>query len=459
MFRPHTLPGQISLMLIVLWLGCSSLLGDVLILKDGTRLEGQVKRNASGWTVTTSDGKTVEVSADRVKSIEVGSSPQKGSPEQAMSNLQSLRRSVENVPEIRQVLERYRRFIEQNKDTPAAAEALKDVAVWEDRQMRGLVKLGGKWVTAQERTGMASQALAVAEQARALVQAGRMTDGDQLLQQALDADPQCAPALYLRGVVQHAQNQLPASRKTFEAVAALISDHGPTLNNLAAILWRQNAIMPALNHYDQAMVAAPVNKDILDNVAEALASVPEEQRKNVIAQRTFRRFAEQDKRLQELMAAQGWYRWGATWIDRAAMERLKEIETEVNAKIAAANTEVENAQRKVNTLEGEIASIERTLKQIEAQSLYRDSEGRLVRVPYPPVYYELQNDHRKLSGDRSATLAKLTRLREDENKLRAQLPQPKFTGAHRVIGAEGTPMMVMPDETEASTQPATSQPE
>jgi hypothetical protein len=32
----------------------------------------------------------------------------------------------------------------------------------------------------------------------------------------------------------------------FEAVNGLITDHAPTLNNLGVILWRQNAIMPAL---------------------------------------------------------------------------------------------------------------------------------------------------------------------------------------------------------------------
>src|SRR6185295_5504729 len=115
---------------------------------------------------------------------------------------------------------------------------------------------------------------------------------DPLLTEAMENDPQCAPALYLRGVLQFQQNQLPAARKSFETVNTVIKDHAPTLNNLAVILSRQNAVMPSLNHYDQAITAAPVNKFILDNVAEALAMVPEDQRKNRVALTLFRKFTE-----------------------------------------------------------------------------------------------------------------------------------------------------------------------
>src|SRR5262249_48546470 len=154
------------------------------------------------------------------------------------------------------------------------------------------------------------------------------------------------------------------------------------LNNLAVILWRQNALMAALSHYDQAMLAAPVNKEILDNVAEALAGLADDQRKNVIAQRAFRRFAEQDKRLQEMMAAQGFYRWGATWVDRDAMQHLKDQEQQVNQKLAKANADADAARKQIDSLDHEIASTERSMRQIEAQALYRDGNGNLVRMPY-----------------------------------------------------------------------------
>jgi hypothetical protein len=75
--------------------GSSIALADIVTLNDGTKLEGDVKKTDRGWTITTSDGKTVEVAAYKVKSIQLGKGATgKGTPERAMSDLLSLRRSV-----------------------------------------------------------------------------------------------------------------------------------------------------------------------------------------------------------------------------------------------------------------------------------------------------------------------------------------------------------------------------
>jgi hypothetical protein len=48
-------------------------------------------------------------------------------------------------------------------------------------------------VTAEERSKMADHAQELAEQARELMQHGRLRDADPFVQQALDADPLCVP--------------------------------------------------------------------------------------------------------------------------------------------------------------------------------------------------------------------------------------------------------------------------
>ncbi|MBC8106202.1 MAG: tetratricopeptide repeat protein [Anaerolineae bacterium] len=434
----------ICIVFVVVMTSVSLALADIVILNDGTKLEGDVKKTDRGWTIATSDGKTIEVSADKVKSIQLGKDAAKGTPERATSDLMSLRRSVENLSDVKAVIDRFNRFIEQNKDTPAATEAQKDLAIWQDRADRGLVKLGNKWISPEERSQYADKALAIAAQARGYVEHGRLHDADPLIAEALENDPQCAPALYLRGVMQFQQNQLPPARKSFDAVNTVIKDHAPTLNNLAVILSRQNATMPSLNHYEQAITAAPVNKFILDNIAEALATVPEDQRKNRVAQLLFRKFTEQDTRLQEALAAQGLYRWGSTWVDRPEMDRLKEIEKQVNEKISKVKSEGEANEKRVNEIDGEIQSIERSLREIESQSIYRDPDGRLVRMPYPGIYYDLQTDRTKLQGERSSLAAKLNGARAEMKRLQNELPKPKFTGIQKLVGAEGTPVMLAP---------------
>jgi hypothetical protein len=431
----------------LLLLGGSIALADIVTLNDGTKLEGDVKKTDRGWVITTSDGKTIEVAADKVKSIQLGKGTgEKGTPERAMSDLLSLRRSVENVTDPNQAIERFKRFIESNKDTPAAAEATKDLATWQERVDRGLVKLGNRWISPDERTKYADKALELANQARGLVEHGRLHDAEPIINDALDNDPQCAPAVYLKGVLQFQQNQLPAARKSFELVNTLIKDHAPTLNNLAVILARQNAVMPSLNHYEQAMTAAPINKFILDNVAEALAAVPDDQRKNRVAQQLYRKFTEQDTRLQEGMAAQGMYRWGSAWVDRAEMDRLKEQEKKVTEQIDKVKEQGKANETRVREIDVQVESIDRSLRQIEANSVYRDSDGRLVRMPYPAIYYDMQADRSKLLSERSALMAKIQSQQAEIRQLQKDLPKPKFSGVQRLVGAEGTPVMVMPPE-------------
>src|SRR4051812_16087110 len=110
----------------------ASCLGDTIVLKDGTRVEGDVKRTPEGWTITTADGKTRTVPAGGVKSIELGAGP-KGS-QQAAEGLASLRRSVDALSDIGQIIDRYQRFIENAKDPKVAADAQADLTGWREKR-------------------------------------------------------------------------------------------------------------------------------------------------------------------------------------------------------------------------------------------------------------------------------------------------------------------------------------
>src|SRR5439155_24004758 len=96
---------------------------------------------------------------------------------------------------------------------------------------------------------------------------------------------------------------------SFESVVAEAADHAPTLNNLAVILWKQNAQAGAMGYYERALSSAPDSREILDNVAEALNALPAEQRKSTVATKLARHFADRDAALQKNMAERGLYRW------------------------------------------------------------------------------------------------------------------------------------------------------
>jgi tetratricopeptide (TPR) repeat protein len=425
--------------------------GDVLVLKDGTRLVGDVKKGDRGYSLTDTSGKVREFGLDAVKSIEVGA-PTTQPKDVEADRLASLRRSVEALSDLAAIIERFNRFVQTHQGTAVGAEAEKDLAVWRDRQAKGLVKVADKWVTPQERVDMIGQAVSLADQARQLMKQNRITEAQPLLDQALAIDPQNPTALYLLGLIQYTQNKIPQSRLSFEAVNKAVPDHPPTLNNLAVILSRQNSAMAALNLYDNAMQAAPGTRAVVDNVAEALHALPEPQRQNAVAKRLARRFQDQDAQLQIALGQQGLFRWGATWVDQRTLDMLKAAQKEIKDKLDKMAADFDAAKTKVDDYDTQISETERSMRRMESSRYYRDAQGNLFSAPLPSGYYDLQLDLDSLKSDRDKQLKTLDGLRDAAVKIQAQLPVPQFSGVQQMIGPEGAPLVVPT----AATQPAST---
>ncbi len=238
----------------IILMGCLALpcFADVVHLKDGTRLEGDIKKTEDGYRITDASGTVTMVSSEKIDSIEPRA---KGGADASAARLASLRRAVENLDDIKKILDRYASFLTQNAGTPATKDAQGDIDIWHDRQAKGLVKVGTKWMTKEERDGLQLKSFGVADQLRGTIKQGRMKEATTVLDNALSDNPTNISLLYLRGVLLYRQEQLPPSRKAFESVVAVAADHAPTLNNLAVILYRQNAPVAALAQYDKAMLA------------------------------------------------------------------------------------------------------------------------------------------------------------------------------------------------------------
>jgi Flp pilus assembly protein TadD len=429
---------------------------DVIVLKDGTRLEGEVKRTPDGWTVTTADGKSRTVTSGAVKSIELGSSQRNG--QQSAEGLASLRRSVEALTDINQVIERYQRFIDNTKDAKTLAEAQIDLSMWRDRREKGLVKHGSQWVPPEEVASIVAKASSFAEEAREHLRGNRQREAEQLLSQALEVDPKNPAALYLRGVMLYRQDKLTDARKAFETVNSVIPSHAPTANNLGVLLYRANQQVGALNYFDQAMQAQPVNKFILNNVCEALGVLPEEQRKNPAVAKVARRFAEQDLILQQQMQQQGLYRWGGQWVDQKRLDELKAAERQAREKLEAMQAEFDQTKARIAQIDEEIARNESSMEDMKARSVYqqRDRDGNVIflPLPLPQAYYDLQHENRQLAQDQAALRTKLTSMQEHARRVQQQVPVPQFTGIQQIVGVEGMPgPEEMPSPSSLTTAP------
>ena len=413
---------------------------DVVHLKDGSRLDGDVKKGPAGYTVKMADGTVKTVSSDQVKSIELAAAP--GSADAAKEKLNSLRRSVEYLDDPAKIIQRYQRFIEQNANQPIELEARKDLAVWQERQTKGLVKFANKWVAPAERVQLQEKAFAQADAARKLIKAGKLAEADSTLQQALAEDPNNAAAIYLRGLLQFRQDQVINARTSFEQVNKLVSNHAPTLNNLAVIAVRQNQIIQALNYYDQAMAATPGTRDVLNNVAELLYNMPDQQRDTPAAQKVLRRFDEQDSALAKELEKQDLHRWGSTWVTSEQLDKLKDAERAAKDKLDQLSSEFDAVKVRISNIDRDIAENERSMRRMEATSFVRDVNGQMWQTELPSSYYGMQNDNKKLARERDEQFARLNQLRDQAKAVNRNLPIPKYSGIQRLMEENFAPIQI-----------------
>jgi tetratricopeptide (TPR) repeat protein len=412
--------------------------GDVINLTDGTKVEGKIHKTSEGWAVTQKDGSVVNVDADKVASIEASRSPDAVSV--AEDRLASLRRVAEHLTDLQDIIGRYQRFLADLGDQKVAAEAQADLKIWQDRQERGMVKLGDQWISSEEREKRREQAQSEAIPARDLIANYKYKDAAKILSQAVTDDPECATAWYLQGVLLYKQDQVQGARKSFEAVNQIIPDHAPTLNNLAVIAWRQKSFVVAMNYYDHAMMAAPVAKEILDNVAEALNVVPPENRKAPVVLEGVKLFAEQDTELQKLAAQKGMYRWGATWVTASQLQELKAAEAKIKQQLDALQQQFDAIQMKIGQIDGEIDQNNREMTRLQSQSIFIDRNGNTIQMPLPDQYYQLKKDNDSLAQQKEPLAAQQQDLRNKAKDIQGGLPVPKYTGTQQLIGVDGTPV-------------------
>ncbi len=422
-------------------LGSHSLWGDVIHLKDGTQLEGIVKHTDDGWVIHT-NGKQIHVPVTDVDSIEL-SPATRASPQAAIERLASLRRSVEGLGDLTEITARFQRFVDQSTDATATAEAKKDLVVWQERSRLKMVKVGSEWVTSDQRDKLIEHAESVAETARQLMKQGRTKEAEPLLQDVLKTDPTNATALYLTGVLRLQQDQLTASRKAFEAASAIIPNHAPTLNNLGIVQWRQHEYIPSLQCFDAAMLAKPVDRTIVDNVAVALQNLPIDLQKSPVTLKLLRHFNEQDQKLSEQMAQVGMRRLGSLWVSDHDLAQMKADEKLVQDKLDALSGEFDKTRERADTLSENIESNQAEMSRIEASSFVTDQvTGIRVAMPYPSTYYDLQREAQRMVRDRDAETAKLDAIKKQAQDLQNRRPTAKNQGVMQPIGAEGTPIKI-----------------
>src|SRR5204863_5417999 len=122
----------------------------------------------------------------------------------------------------------------------------------------------------------------------------------------------------------------------------------------------------------QAMLPAPRTRQILDNVAELLNSIPDEQRETPQYKKAAKHFAEQDGELQKQLAQEGLYRWGSTYVQQSEMEELKKAQAKVAERLRTMEDDYNRLKDRGIEIDGLITRNERTMRDIERDRVRQD---------------------------------------------------------------------------------------
>ncbi len=441
---------------LLLLAGSIAARADIVHLSDGTDVVGTVKRVAGGWTVTDAGGKSRFVAEEAVRGVEKVSTL---TPDEiAQGNLRSLRHTVEGLSDLKQIIDRYQKFLEQNKGRGAANDAQADLAIWRDRQEKGAGKVGTKWVSADEYGVLVNKWLASIDTARGMIRQNRLKEAEAAVNNVLADDPGNVSALYLQALIFLRQDKLTPARKPLDIVRAALPDHAPTLNNLAVLMFRGNQVPGAMTLYEQAMNADPLNRHILDNVAEALHALTPDQQDTTQAQRAAKKFAALDAQLGKKMLDSGLYRWGSSWVNAQQKEQIEKVEAAIQAKLDALSVEKDKLNNRAQLINSTISLNDSTMQRLENDRLQVDATGRLITIPLPNEYYRVQNDNAVLKQQLAQTRQQLNDLPARWKQIEQLRPFPPYKGVQELVGVEGTPLVLAAPPAPASrpaSQPAT----
>lgn len=428
--------------------------GDVLTLRDGTRVEGDVKREGDDWAVYGANGQKVTYKSGDVVGLEMGRAT--GATSLA-ENLASLRRSADSATDAGRMVDRYRTFIEMNKGSVIESDARGDLSMWEDRAAKGMVKIGNVWLEPGKAAEVRAGASESAKAAIVALRESRLMDAEQALNEAFAKDPSNPTALYVRGVIYYRSDKLADARKAFEAALVTAPGHGPTLGNLAVTLARMKLWMAAANQFNSALIVLPLERGMLNNVAEFLQLVPANQKNLPIMKQIERKFTEQDNILAQRLAQQGLFRWGATWVDQAQMDQIKKEEAEHKAQLDLLAGKFEQLVSRTGEIDSRLKQLDADIAAIEASTNRVGPNGEVIQLPLPQSYEVLVGERVKLKTERQQIGVDEDTIKSRARDLQKNPPNtfPKYTGLLQVYAAEAAPMppAVAPRVTVPATQP------
>lgn len=265
-----------------------------LTLKDGTVLEGEAKRLASGTISIKTSGGLKLVPAGQVEKIEgdlaggVAPGAPGGTPPvvtgKAGPNFNATKAKADRVDQPVLAVQIWDKFIEDNASSPDLTAAKAERAKWDALDKSKAMKIKGKWVGGDELKDFKKKYAALVKEGTAALEGTQTVLGIQKLEEALKMYPESFEANFflgrfylIKGVTSNGGRgdnaSLDKGVKALETAAKAMPDSAATWSNLAiAYNFRKRYEEAVLVAYKAAKMED--TPDIVQNLVNALDQAP-----------------------------------------------------------------------------------------------------------------------------------------------------------------------------------------
>jgi tetratricopeptide (TPR) repeat protein len=420
---------------------------DVIELQDGRKFSGTMSRRGDKVVIVTSDGATVETTSAAVLRVTLSNTLSR--EELADTEWRRIAAQVKRTDNLRTVITLHEGFLRLYPEVKLAEQVKTDLAKYQQMAQQGATKLRGEWVLLADADAVKRQWEQEAAAATAFYKLGQMKEALEAVKLGLATDGKNPDLLTVGGLAAFRLNNLLQATIYFTALAA--ADPGSVLaeNNLAVIAFQdKQQQMKGIMHYTKALQIAPDNRQLLDNIAEALHGFTDD--RTVATYKALARQHEQaEARVAGAMKKDGWSRWGSTWVTEEQLALLMRRLTVIKDQMAALDAQYRSAKAMLANLEGQIATA-------QANVVYYENEATNSTVtPQRPARSDnpvratgsartllaMQTLDRarqrlgELQSQRTELQSKVQEFTTKADRFKALLAeaQPQFTGTQRIL--------------------------
>ena len=346
-------------------LGGGGARGDIIELKDGSKISGTMVRKDQVMVITRDGpppqgGGTMTVAPDDVVRVTLtGSLTPTEKAESDWTRTQLELKKVEKFSDYLAILEK---FSAGHVGTPAGEHAQKLGAMYNEIAGQDPIKFRGGWMPRAQVEVLQKDAEAKAKPAVALYKSGKLNEALDAAKDALKVDEGNATALAVTGLVQYRLNKLQDSRNSFLKLVDATPNSVLGWNNLGVVAFGLKRELEGLGYYTKALQAAPENRLLLDNVVEAMHAYPGNKLAPAFKDLE-RQFAQAETAMEAQAARRGMFRYGSTWVTQEQRDRLVLAKATLDKNKAALEGQYDQA---VRTAESLVAQIKQAQADLDA---------------------------------------------------------------------------------------------